>query len=37
MQLTAAAVTPPEGHAARGPAGAAAAAAADAGVDRFKE
>jgi len=32
MQLTAAAVTPPAGHAARRPAGAADAAAADAGV-----
>jgi hypothetical protein len=32
MQLTAAAVTPPAEHAARRPAGAAGAAAADAGV-----
>jgi hypothetical protein len=32
MQLTAAAVTPPAEHAARRPAGAADAAAADAGV-----
>ena len=34
MQLTAAAVTPPAEHAARRPAGAADAAAADAGVRR---
>jgi hypothetical protein len=34
MQLTAAAVTPPAEHAARRPAGAADAAAADAGVIR---
>jgi hypothetical protein len=34
MQLTAAAVTPPAEHAARRPAGAAGAAAADAGVGR---
>ena len=35
MQLTAAAVTPPAEHAARRPAGAADAAAADADVDAF--